>query len=138
MRSEPHLLRGANTWWIRFFLTAVYSTMYVRDHTRPLLYEAMGMDIKEYDFQVFRITTEISKQVFPVSLDTDSPAFRAGLDRLHRIAESMNIAKKKGGVWNTVKRGGLALAAGVTFVRLILLPVIKHELPKHVRMVPAW
>ena len=138
MRSEPHLLRGANTWWIRFFLTAVYATMYVRDHTRPLLNEAMGMNIKKYDFQVFRITTEISKQVFPVSLDTDSPAFRAGLDRLHRIAEAVNLAKKQGGVWGLVKRGGLAVAAGVAFVRLMLLPVIKHDLPKQVRMVPAW
>ena len=49
-----------------------------------------------------------------------------------------NLAKKKGGAWSIVKRGGLALAAGVTFVRLMLLPVIKHELPKQVRMVPAW
>lgn len=115
-----------------------YATMHVRDHTRPLPYEAMGMDIKEYDFQVFRITTEISKQVFPIWLDTDSPAFRAGLDRLHRIAESVSRGKKEGGLWNLVKRGGLAVAAGFAFVRLMLLPVIKHDLPKQVRMVPAW
>jgi magnesium-protoporphyrin IX monomethyl ester (oxidative) cyclase len=71
--------------------------MYVRDHTRPMLHEAMGLDSSEYDYQVFRITTEITKQVFPVSLDTDSPAFRAGLDRLFRLSMRMDAAKASGG-----------------------------------------
>ena len=138
MRAQPGLLRGLNTWWIRFFLTAVYATMYVRDHTRPLLYEAMGMNIKEYDFKVFRITSEISKQVFPLTLDTDSPGFRAGLDRLHQIAIAVDKAKKDGGVFNLIKRVGLTASAGITFLRLILHPVIRNDLPVTVRMAPAW
>jgi magnesium-protoporphyrin IX monomethyl ester (oxidative) cyclase len=138
MRTQPHLLRGANVLWIRFFLLAVYATMYVRDHTRPMLHEAMGLDSTEYDYQVFRITSEISKQVFPVSLDIDHPAFRAGMERLFRIQTGLDAAKAQGGVLGKIKQAGWALAGAATFARLYLLPVHRHALPAQVRVAPAW
>jgi magnesium-protoporphyrin IX monomethyl ester (oxidative) cyclase len=138
MRAQPQLLRGGNLLWIRFFLLAVYATMYVRDHTRPQLHVAMGLDPDEYDDTVFRITSEISTQVFPITLDTDHPAFRAGLKRLHRISEGMAQAKRRGGVIGHLQRAGLAVAGAATFVGLYLRPVKRHTLPQQVRMQPAW
>ncbi|MFZ5558083.1 MAG: magnesium-protoporphyrin IX monomethyl ester (oxidative) cyclase [Pseudomonadota bacterium] len=138
MRANPHLLRGANKLWIRFFLLAVYATMYVRDHNRPLLHETMGLDPTEYDYTVFRITSEISKQVFPLTLDIDHPAFRAGLERLTRLAAAAKRAKQQGGPVGWIKRGGIALAGLATFARLYLLPAKGNELPRQVRIAPTW
>ena len=138
LRANPHLLRGGNTLWIRFFLVAVYATMYVRDHNRPILNDAMGFDATEYDHTVFRITTAITKQVFPISLDTDHPSFRAGLDKLCLIAAKVDEAKAQGGVMGKLKQARWSLAAAATFLRLYTLPVHKHTLPEQIRMAPAW
>jgi magnesium-protoporphyrin IX monomethyl ester (oxidative) cyclase len=138
MRANPNLLKGANTLWIRFFLLAVYATMYVRDHTRPQLKAAMGLEPTSYDYEVFRITNEITKQVFPISLDLDNPAFRAGLNRLFQIQTAITDAKAQGGVAGAIKQGFWAVAGVVTFARLYLLPVKRHALPAQTRMAPAW
>ena len=138
MRANPHLLRGHNKLWIRFFLLAVFATMYVRDHDRPLMHKAFDMDPGEYDFTVFRITSEISKQVFPISLNLDDPRFRLGLERLRRLAVTGAAAKARGGLAGNLERAGLAVLATCTFVRLYALPVHRHDLPEHVCMVPAW
>jgi len=138
MRSDPRLLSGTNKLWIRFFLLAVYATMYVRDHMRPQLHEAMGFEPTDYDMRVLRITSEISKQVFPLTLDIDNPAFRAGLDRLFRIADRQRTLKKRGGLLAWVRRAGLTVAAAATFARLYLLPTQANEAPQNVRLAPAW
>jgi magnesium-protoporphyrin IX monomethyl ester (oxidative) cyclase len=138
MRANPHLTSGLNKLWIRFFLLAVYSTMYVRDHTRPQLYRALGMDPTEFDYKVFDITTEISKQIFPLTLDTDNPAFRRGLERLRDINVATQAAKQRGGIIGGLQRGWLAVRGAATFARLYFMPVKSNELPEQVRMAPAW
>jgi magnesium-protoporphyrin IX monomethyl ester (oxidative) cyclase len=138
MRANPHLLRGGNLLWIRFFVLAVYATMYVRDHTRPQLKAAMGLDPTEYDYTVFRITNEITKQVFPISMDIDNPAFRAGMTRLFEVQQHVDAAKAQGGVAGLVKRAAWSVVGVATFARLYTLPMLRHELPAQVRMAPAW
>lgn len=138
LRAHPQLLQGANQLWIRFFLLAVYATMYVRDHTRPAMHAAMGMDPGEYDYTVFRITSEIARQVFPLTLDTDHPAFRAGLSRLAALSRRMDEAKARGGLGGLLVRGACALAATATFARLYLMPVRRHALPARVHIAPAY
>ena len=138
MRTDPTLLTGINKLWIRFFLVAVYATMYVRDHNRPAFHKALGIDPSEYDRRVFTICSAITRQVFPVVLDTDSPRFLRGLERMRRIAGAIDTAKKQGGVIGGIKRAGLIVAAAASFARLYLTPVKRNEAPAIVRMVPAW
>ncbi len=138
MRADPKLLRGPNKLWIKFFLIAVFATMYVRDHARVAFHEALGLDPTEYDFKVFRITSEICRQVFPVELDLDHPAFRAGLDRMLRITEASTAARAQGGLIGKAKSVALALGAGLAFIKLFLLPTKRNAMPKTVRLAPAW
>jgi magnesium-protoporphyrin IX monomethyl ester (oxidative) cyclase len=138
MRANPGLLRGHNVAWIRFFLLAVYATMYVRDHSRPQLYEALGMDPTEFDFRVFDITTAISRQIFPLTLDTDNPKFRKGLEQLKDINIAIESAKARGGLLGGIKRAAYSARAAAVFTRLYLLPAKPNALPDTVRMAPAW
>ncbi len=138
MRSQPHLLRGGNLLWIRFFLLAVYATMYVRDHTRPQLKAAMGLDPTAYDYKVFEITNKITEQVFPISLDLDNPKLRAGFATLFEAQTQMDAAKARGGLTGKLGQAKWAAVGAFTFVRLYMLPVNRHALPAEIRMAPAW
>jgi len=138
MRADPKLLTGFNKLWIRFFQLAVFATMYVRDHVRPEFHAAMGVDPTEYDFTVFRITTEICKQVFPVTLDLDNPVFARGLERMRRITEAKARARSKGGMLGKLGNAMRTVEAGLTFLRLFMLPAKHEALPAQVRLAPSW
>jgi magnesium-protoporphyrin IX monomethyl ester (oxidative) cyclase len=138
MRAHPHLLKGFNLLWIKFFLLAVYATMYVRDHRRPLLHKFMGLDSTEYDYTVFRITSEISKQVFPLTLDIDNRVFRSGLNRLVDIAAAVDQAKIQGGIIGRLKQALWSIVGLATFAKLFCLRTIPNDLPQTTRLAPAW
>ncbi len=138
MRADPSLLRGGNVLWIKFFLLSVYATMYIRDHARPKFHAALGLDPTEYDYQVFRICSEISKQVFPIVLDIDHPRFRSGMDQLVAIAAAMAGAKARGGLVGGLQRVGLMARTVATLAGLYLLPTTANRAPATVRLQPAW
>lgn len=137
MRANPDLLKGMNRLWVRFFLIAVYATMYVRDHARPEFHKAIGMDPTDYDYKVFRITNDITRQVFPLVLDIDNPRFHRGLEKLRRINEAVAALPPKG-IGARLKKAGYSLAAASAFLGLYTIPTVENDLPETSRMQPAW
>lgn len=139
MKTDPKLTESfANKLWIKFFLTAVYSTMWVRDHQRPVFHEALGVDVTWYGQEVFRKTSEISKQVFPMTLDIDHPRWRPNLDRMEAASRQVAAGKAKGGITGTASRiAGIAKAA-YAFVALYTIPAHKHAVPDSPRLQPAY
>ena len=83
MKAQPDTVRGLRArLWCRFFLLAVFATMYVRDVARKEFYESLGLDAREYDRLVIDKTNENTARVFPVVLDVKNPRFFNGLERL--------------------------------------------------------
>jgi magnesium-protoporphyrin IX monomethyl ester (oxidative) cyclase len=138
LRSDPKLLQGANKLWIRFFLLSVYATMYVRDHNRPVFHRALGVDPATYGYEVFSICTQISRQVFPVELNTDDPRFRAAMEDLRKAAVGIEDAKARGGMSGALSRVGNMAKAGLAFARMYLMQPRANELPATIRLSPAW
>ena len=138
MRANPKLLKGVNLLWIRFFQVAVFATMFVRDHARPEMHKAMGLNPEQYGLDVFRITTEISKQVFPVVVDTDSPRFLAKLRQLEQLTRDIGVARKQGGFMGRLKGLGLQARTVLVMASLLLLPAKANGLPERTRMAASW
>jgi magnesium-protoporphyrin IX monomethyl ester (oxidative) cyclase len=138
MKTDPKLTSGKNVLWIKFFLTAVYSTMHVRDHQRPLFHQALGVDPDWYGQEVFKKTSEISKQVFPITLDIDHPRWMPGLKRLQKASADIDRAKKQGGIGGWVAKTWGTARATAAFVSLLTIPAKKHVVPESTRLVPAY
>jgi len=138
MKTDPKLTRGINVYWIKFFLTAVYATMHVRDHQRPVFHKALGIDPTEYGYEVFRKTSELSRQIFPITLDIDHPRWQHNLDRMHQANVELAQVEGQKGLGATLTRLGARLKAGFSFVSLITIPSKSNSVPVSTRLEPVY
>lgn len=138
MKTDPKLTSGGNVLWIKFFLTAVYATMYVRDHQRPAFHEALGVDPDWYAYEVYKKTSKLSEQIFPITVDIDHPRWQRNLERLYKANVQIAEATEKGGVGGFFGRLAGSAKAGMAFVSLYTIPAIKHKVPTVTRLVPSY
>ncbi|MBQ0750396.1 MAG: magnesium-protoporphyrin IX monomethyl ester (oxidative) cyclase, partial [Roseovarius sp.] len=134
----PKLTSGRNVLWIKFFLTAVYATMYVRDHQRPAFHNALGVDPDWYAHEVFTKTSALSRQIFPITLDIEHPRWQTGLVRLQKANADLAEARAEGGLGGRLRSLGAQMRAAAAFVGLYTIPAKKHALPVSTRMEPAY
>lgn len=138
MKTDPKLTSGRNVWWIKFFLTAVYSTMYVRDHQRPAFHAALGVDPDWYAHEVFTKTSELTKQIFPITVDIDHPRWQSGLERMQKANADLARAKQESGPIAWLKRMSASARAASAFASLYFIPVKQHKVPVSTRLEPAY
>ncbi len=139
MKTDPRLTQSfVNKLWIKFFLTAVYSTMWVRDHARPAFHKALGVDIEDYDQEVFRKTSTISRQIFPIELDIDHPRWKPQLRAMERAFVAMDAARRQGGIAGKLKGWMAGAKAALAFASLYTIPAKRHALPAQVRLEPSY
>ncbi len=138
MRANPHLLSGLNKLWVKFFLLAIFATMYVRDHQRPHFHKALDIDPTEYDRKVFRITSEISRQVFPLEIDIDNPRFMTLLNKLRVISERAANQQAHGGLRAKISKITTSAKAGFVFVQLFTMRSKRNVAPANIRLAPSY
>jgi magnesium-protoporphyrin IX monomethyl ester (oxidative) cyclase len=139
MRTDPKLTQSfANKLWIKFFLVAVYSTMWVRDHARKDFHNALGVDIDWYDQEVYRKTSTIAKQVFPMEIDIDHAAWIPNLNRMNAAMIDMEKGKRKGGISGRLQHATASARAMLAFARLYTIPVKRSTPPLSVRLEPSY
>ncbi|WP_296418288.1 magnesium-protoporphyrin IX monomethyl ester (oxidative) cyclase [Pseudooctadecabacter sp.] len=139
MKTDPKLTESfTNKLWIKFFLTAVYSTMYVRDHQRPAFHKALGVDPDWYAHEVFTKTSVLTGQIFPLMLDIEHPRWQRNLVRMQKANVQIAEAKKRGGVSGFFGNIAGSAKAALAFVSLYTIPAIKHQVPESTVLRPAY
>lgn len=138
MKTDPKLTQGMNVYWIKFFLTAVYATMYVRDHQRPAFHKALGVDPDWYAHEVYTKTSVLTQQIFPITLDIEHKRWQPTLEKLQRANLQIADGIAAGGIGGKITSLMGRAKAAMAFVSLITIPSISHKRPESVRLEPAY
>ena len=127
MKAQPDTVRGpVAKLWCRFFLLAVFATMYVRDVARKEFYESLGLDARTYDKMVIEKTNDTSARVFPVVLDVNNKKFWIRLERLvnNNAALKAADASDSPAPIKLIRKLPYWVANGAEMAKLFLMPAI--------------
>ena len=130
MKAQPSTVKGfIAKLWCRFFLLAVFATMYIRDVGRKEFYEALGLNARDYDKYVIEKTNETSARVFPVVLDVNHSSFYKRLEkivennkRLSKIDQSENS-----NIMKNITKLPTYISNGYELLRLYLLKPLNSQ-----------
>ena len=112
--------------------------MYVRDHQRPAFHEALGIDPAEYGQEVFAKTSELSKQIFPITLDIENPRWNRNLVRMQKANVDLAESTGKAGLGAKIVRMSARFRVAKAFIALYAIPSKTHQVPESTRLEPVW
>ena len=116
--------------WSRFFLLAVFATMYIRDlGTKRDFYGALGLNAREYDQFVINKTNETSAKVFPVVLNVYDKSFYNRLDKIVENGTRLSKIDKKDNpnVIKVLSKLPIFISNGYQLIRLYLLKPLESD-----------
>ena len=87
---------------------------------------------------MFRKTSTISTQVFPFTLDIDSPRWIPALERMNAAFLAMDEARRRGGIAGRIGRLIAGAKGALAFVSLYTIPAVPNEVPVNPRLEPAY
>ena len=130
MKAQPSTVKGfVAKLWCRFFLLAVFATMYIRDVGRKEFYEALGLNAREYDKYVIDKTNETSARVFPVVLDVNHTSFYQRLEKI--VANNKRLVqideRKDNKFIKNLKKLPTYISNGYQLLRLYLLKPLNSK-----------
>ena len=132
LKSQKHLL---NTYesklWCKFFLLAVFITMYLNDSQRKDFYRKIGINVSQFDEYVIRKTNQNSGILFPIILNVNNPKFFELINICNEATKNLlYIEKEKTFKFiKFIKKSLNYLLIIFSLLSLYLLPVIetKHK-----------
>ena len=87
---------------------------------------------------MFRKTSIIARQVFPVEIDIDHPSWKPLLRKMEAAMRDMDSAKRSGGVGGWLAHKAASARALFAFARIYTIPVIRNTPPVSVRLEPSF
>jgi magnesium-protoporphyrin IX monomethyl ester (oxidative) cyclase len=105
---------------------------------RPEFHKALGVDIDWYDQEVFRKTSAIARQIFPVELDIDHPRWLPNLRRMEAAFDAGDGMRRAQGRHRRLAQSKWGRRGPGGLCRLYLIPVKRTRLPASVRLEPAY
>uniref|UniRef100_A0A2H4ZQ83 Probable magnesium-protoporphyrin IX monomethyl ester [oxidative] cyclase n=1 Tax=Paulinella longichromatophora TaxID=1708747 RepID=A0A2H4ZQ83_9EUKA len=131
MRAQPQTLRGPISYlWCRFFLLAVFATMYLRDVANTEYYTALGLDPREYDRYVIKQTNASAARIFPVVLNVNHPEFYQRLEVILNNNKSLSILEQDSTISSPIKllkKVPLWLSSGLEMTKLFFAAPVSTD-----------
>ncbi len=127
MRTQPQFLNDLRArLWCRFFLLSVFATMFLNDIQRTAFYEAIGLNTREFEYEVIEKTNETAGRVFPVILNVKHPEFYSRLEKCVSNNEQLRAIDATGAAKpiKTLRKIPYYVSNGVQLLKLFLLKPI--------------